>query len=154
MPIAAPAPAAPVPLVIQEAHQGMVTPVPIVVQESHQALAPAQPLVNPRIPAEDLAPTKTSPRLSSSHISESSVTPSETRDIQRHAGQKAPDAAGTQTPAQRHAEEHKERAPTRREPGPSLPADRPLTRAVRSFVRSAGRPGLENGRPGRGVDVP
>ena len=108
VPIAAPAPAAPVPLVIQEAHQGMVTPVPIVVQESHQSLAPAQPLVNPRIPAEDLAPTKTSPRLSSSHISESSVTPSETRDIQRHAGQKAaaPDA-GTQTPAQRHAEQQK-----------------------------------------------
>ena len=101
VPIAAPAPAAPVPLVIQEAHQGMVTPVPIVIQESHQSLAPAQPLVNP------LAPKKTSPRLSSSHISESSVTPSETRDIQRHAGQKAPDAASTQTPAQRHAEEHK-----------------------------------------------
>ena len=53
----------------------------------------------PADPGEDLAPTKTSPRLSSSHISESSVTPSETRDIQRHAGQKAACARrSTQTP--------------------------------------------------------
>ncbi len=110
VPIAAPAPvAAPVPLVVQEAHQGMVTPVPIVVQEANQSLAPAQPLVNPRIPAEDLAPAQSAPKLSSSHISQSTdtMTSSQVKDQSRHAPQKAADGSSSQTPAQRHAEQHK-----------------------------------------------
>lgn len=110
VPIAAPAPAAaPVPLVVQEAHQGMVTPVPIVVQEANQSLAPAQPLVNPRIPAEDLAPAQSAPKLSSSHISQATdtMTSSQVKDQSRHAPQKAADDSSSQSPAQRHAEQHK-----------------------------------------------
>ena len=59
-----------------------------------------QPAVNPRIPAEDLAPAAprgaTAPKLSTSHIAQtaadSSLTQSQVRDQQRHANK---DAAGT-----------------------------------------------------------
>lgn len=117
VPIAAPAPAAvPVPIVVQEAHQGMVTPVPIVIQEQNQSLAPAQPLVNPRIPAEDLANPAVGPKLAPSHMAqqETTVSPAQARndyytqrDIQRHAPQKAADDGSSESAAQRHADEHK-----------------------------------------------
>ena len=110
--LAAPAPAAaPVPIVVQEGTQYIsAAPVPIVVQEN--MVAPrAQPATNPNIPAEDLAPNATAPKLPASHIVQSTTTPSEltptqVRDMQRHAGQKTADDS-TLTPAQRHAQEHK-----------------------------------------------
>jgi hypothetical protein len=109
--LAAPAPAAaPVPMVVQEGTQYIsAAPVPIVVQENTVAPRP-QPVTNPNIPAEDLAPNATTPKLPASHIVQSTapseLTPTQVRDMQRHAGQKAADGS-TLTPAQRHAQEHK-----------------------------------------------
>ena len=110
--IAVPAPApivAPVPLVVQEGTQYIApAPVPLVIQENTAPARP-QPVTNPNIPAEDLSPQGTVPKLSSSHIAQTSVTvtPADARDAGRHAGQKAADAGSAQTPAQRHAEQHK-----------------------------------------------
>ena len=90
----------------------VAAPAPAIVRTADRP----QPAVNPRIPKDEIAAAPkgaTAPKLATSHISQtaadSSLTPAQVRDQQRHANK---DAAGTsasssESAIQRHMEDHK-----------------------------------------------